>query len=91
MLTVETKTQFTAQLRIRLISQLINSIAGLLQNIAKLYIGITTSMSLELSTCVLSILLAQVVNFAQFLNITFLLVLLAAVGATTVFVTAKLL
>ena len=91
MLTVETKTQFTAQVRIRLVLQLINSIVGLLQNIAKLYIGITTSMSLELSTCVLSILLTQVVNFAQFSNITFLLVLLAAVGATNVFVTAKLL
>ena len=91
MLTVETKTQFTAQVRIRLILQLINSIVGLLQNIAKLYIGITTSMSLELSTCVLSILLTQVVNFDQFSNITFLLVLLAAVGATNVFVTAKLL
>ena len=43
----------------------------------KLYIGITTSMSLALSTCVLSISLMQSVNEAQFLNITFLLILFA--------------
>ena len=41
----------------------------------KLYIGITTSMPLALSTCVLFILLMQSVNGAQFLNTTFLLLL----------------
>ena len=36
----------------------------------KLYIGITTSMSLALSICVLFISLMQSVNGAQFLNTT---------------------
>ena len=44
-------------------------------------------MSLELSTCLLFTLLMEIVNGAQFLNITFLLVFLAAVGATAVFAT----
>ena len=38
-------------------------------------------MSLALSTCVLLISLMQIVNGAQFLNITFSLVLFAAAGA----------
>ena len=39
-------------------------------------------MSLALSICVLLISLIQLVNRAQFLNITFLLVLLAAAAST---------
>ena len=35
-----------------------------------MYIGITASMSLALSACILFILLMQSVNVAQFLNIT---------------------
>ena len=41
-------------------------------------------MYLALSICVLFILLMQLVNGAQFLNITFLLVLLAATPAAAV-------
>ena len=40
-----------------------------------------------LSICVLFILLMQLVNAAQFLNITFLLVLLAAAPAAAVLLT----
>ena len=48
----------------------------------KLYIDIITSVSLALSACVLFISLMQSVNGAQFLNMTFLLVLFAAAPAT---------
>ena len=41
-------------------------------------------MSLPLSTCVLLISLIQLVNGAQFLNITFLLILFAAAPAAAV-------
>ena len=44
-------------------------------------------MSLALSICVLLILLIQLVNGAQFLNITFLLILFAAAPAAAVLVT----
>ena len=44
-------------------------------------------MSLELSTCVLLILLMQLVNGAQFLNITFLLILSASASAAAVLLT----
>ena len=50
----------------------------------KLYIGITISISLALSTCVLFISLMQLKNGAQFLNITFLLVLFAAAPTSDV-------
>ena len=43
-------------------------------------------MSLALSICVLLISLIQLVNGAQFLNITFLLILFAATPATAVLV-----
>ena len=52
-----------------------------------LYIGITISISLALSTWVLFILLMQQVNGAQFLNITFLSVLFASASATAVLLT----
>ena len=42
-------------------------------------------MSLALSTCVLLISLIQLVNGAQFLNITFLLILFAAAPAAAVY------
>ena len=51
----------------------------------KLYIGITASMSLALSICVLFISLMQPVNGAQFLNTTTLSALFgfsSACGAT---------
>ena len=44
-------------------------------------------MSLTLSTCVLSISLMQLVNGAQFLNITFLLVLFVSASAAAVLLT----
>ena len=44
-------------------------------------------MSLALSTCVLLISLMQLVNGGQFLNITFLLVLLVLASATAVLLT----
>ena len=44
-------------------------------------------MSLALSTCVLLISLIQLVNGAQFLNITFLLVLFASASAAAVLLT----
>ena len=44
-------------------------------------------MSLTLSTCVLLISLMQIVNGAQFLNITFLLVLFAPASAAAVLLT----
>ena len=44
-------------------------------------------MSLALSTCVLLISLMQEVKGAQFLNITFLLVLFAAASAAAVLLT----
>ena len=44
-------------------------------------------MSLALSTCVLLISLMQLVNEVQFLNITFLLVLLASAPAAAVLLT----
>ena len=50
----------------------------------KLYTGITISISLALSTSVLFILLLQSVNRAQYLNINFLLVLLASAPASDV-------
>ena len=46
----------------------------------KLCIDISVSMSLILSTCVLFILLIQPVNGSQFLNVTFLLLLLPPTG-----------
>ena len=49
--------------------------------------GITTSISLELSTGVLFISLTQSINEAQFLNITFLLLIFAAALAPAVFAT----
>ena len=49
-----------------------------------LYIRITISKSLVLSTCVLFILLMQSVNGAQLLSITFLFVLFAASAAAVV-------
>ena len=45
-------------------------------------------MSLGLSTCVLLISLMQLVNGAQFLNITFLLVLFASASAAAVLLAA---
>ena len=48
-------------------------------------------MSLTLSTCVLLISLMQLVNGAQFLNITFLLVLFALAPAATVLLTVMFL
>ena len=45
-------------------------------------------MSLALSTCVLFISLIQLVNGAQFLNTTFLLVLFSSGPATAVLLTA---
>ena len=51
----------------------------------KLYIGITTSMFLALSTCVLFVSLMQSVNGAQFSNITFLLKLFAAAHSAALF------
>ena len=53
----------------------------------KLYIGITISISLALSNWVLFILLMQSVNEAQFLNITFLLVLCPSASAAAVLLT----
>ena len=52
----------------------------------KLYIGITTSMSLALSICVLLISLMQLVNGAQFLNTTCMLLFppLAADASTVI-------
>ena len=44
----------------------------------KLCIGITTSVSLTLSNCVLFISLMQLVNGTQVLNITFLFLLFGA-------------
>ena len=44
-------------------------------------------MPLALSTCVLLISLMQIVNGAQFLNITFLLILLAAAAAAVLLLT----
>ena len=44
-------------------------------------------MSLALSTCVLLISLTQIVNGAQFLNITFLLVFFASESAAAVLLT----
>ena len=44
-------------------------------------------MSLGLSTCVLLISLMQLVNGAQFLNITFLLMLFAAAPSAAVLLT----
>ena len=44
-------------------------------------------MSLALSTCVLLISLMQIVNGAQFLNTTLLLVSFATAGATAVLLT----
>ena len=52
-----------------------------------LYIGITISISLALSIWVLFILLMQSVDGAQFLNITFLLVLFASASAAAVLLT----
>ena len=51
----------------------------------KLYIGITISISLALSTCVLFISLMQLVNGAQFLNITFLFLLFGAAAVPMLF------
>ena len=45
-------------------------------------------MSLALSTCVLLILLMQLVNGAQFLSITFSLVVFASASAAAVLLTA---
>ena len=45
-------------------------------------------MSLALPTCVLLISLMEIVNGAQFLNITFLLVLFASASAAAVLLTA---
>ena len=45
------------------------------------------SISLALSTCVLLISLMQIVNGAQFLNITYLLVLFALASAAAVLLT----
>ena len=42
-----------------------------------LYIGVTVSISVALSTCALFISLMQLVNGAEFLNITFSLILFA--------------
>ena len=60
----------------------------------KLYIGsITMSISLALSTCVLFILLMQLVNRAQVLNTTFLFfhyLLFALASAAVVLLTAIL-
>ena len=53
----------------------------------KLCIGITTSMSLALSTCILFISLMQSVNGAQFVNIMFLSILFAAANVAAVFST----
>ena len=44
-------------------------------------------MSLALSTCVLLILLMQLVNGAQFLNVALLLVLFASASAAAVLLT----
>ena len=51
-------------------------------------IGITISISLTLSTCVLFISLTQLINGVQFLNITFLSELFASVPLAAIFVTA---
>ena len=53
----------------------------------KLYIGITISMYSTLSIWVLFVLLMQLVNGAQFVNITLLLVLFAAVPEAAVLLT----
>ena len=45
----------------------------------KLYISITAPISWASSTCVLLVMLRQLINGAQFLNTTFLLTLFAAV------------
>ena len=50
-----------------------------------LYIGITISISWASFTCVLIISLEQLVNGAQLLNITFLVVLFTAAPASAVF------
>ena len=50
----------------------------------KLYIGTPISISVALSTCVLFISFMELVNGAQFLNITFLLTLFAAAPAAAV-------
>ena len=52
-----------------------------------LYTGITISISLVLSTCLLFISLMQLVNGAQLLNITLSLVLFAAAPAAAVLLT----
>ena len=52
----------------------------------KLDINITTSVSLALFTCVLSILLMQSVNGVQFPKITFIIALFASAYAVEVFV-----
>ena len=51
-------------------------------------IGITISISLTLSTCVLFISLTQLINGVQFLNITFLSALFASVPSAAIFGTA---
>ena len=53
----------------------------------KLSIGITTSISLALSICVMFLLFMESVNGAQFLNFTFLFVFFAAATAAEVFAT----
>ena len=53
----------------------------------ELYIGITISMSLALSFCVLLISLMQLVNGAQYLNNTSLLVLFTSASAAAVLLT----
>ena len=53
----------------------------------KIYIGITTSIYWASSICVLFALLMQLVNGAQFLNITFLLASFAAASAAAIFAT----
>ena len=50
---------------------------------------ITLLMSLVLCTCVLFISFMQLINGAQFLNITFLLVLFASASAAAVLLTLK--
>ena len=57
----------------------------------KLYNGITISISLALSICVLFIWLIQLINGAQFLNITILLALFASASAAAVFGTVIIL
>ena len=78
---------FTAGISLQYFHKLPDTFEQLSLYYIKIYIGITISISLALSTWVLLILLMQSVNGAQLLNITFLPVLFAPVPAPAVLLT----